>query len=205
MKQNGLSIMVYHPNNTSMEKKESLKIYLNKNSTPGSLKLYNGEKIDASLINYELRNGIFTIKNSYNDSIKLIQGHLVKEFKTTHIAKKIFLNGKEFNHNSYPPIFGESLTGGKHMLLRIPEVIRLRANYNVITNSGSKEDKLMLKHKLYYYDGSRLIQVKGSKKRITDLFINKKEEVKDYIKKNKLSVKKETDLIKIFEYYNSIT
>jgi len=60
-------------------------------------------------------------------------------------------------------------------------LITLKANYNVITDSGSKEDKTIVKHKLYYHDGSKLIKIEKSKKKVIALFNKYTDETKKFI------------------------
>lgn len=57
-----------------------------------------------------------------------------------------------------------------------------------------------------YYTGelTKLTKIKTDKKSILSLFGDKASEVEAYIKKNKLGTKEDLDLIRIFDYYNSL-
>jgi len=57
-----------------------------------------------------------------------------------------------------------------------------------------------------YYTGelTKLTKIKTDKKSILSLFGDKASEVEAYIKKNKLGTKEDFDLIRIFDYYNSL-
>ena len=58
----------------------------------------------------------------------------------------------------------------------------------------------------FYIDFKDEIIIKSptNKKNFSNLFLTKSKEIELYIKKNKLNIKNESDLIQIFNYYNSI-
>jgi hypothetical protein len=110
----------------------------------------------------------------------------------------------KYTGKAYPPVFYEQLTEGKTELLKKVKVVLIKSNYNATLDVGSKTDKKMLKYELCFFDGKKLIKFKKSKGGVLEVLIGKKTEIKEFIKSNKLSIKKEADLVQIFNYYNSI-
>lgn len=69
---------------------------------------------------------------------------------------------------------------------------------------GKEKDKFVKKEKLYYQLGSKEAQVlPRSKKELFPLFGEKRQEVEKYFKSNKLKMKEE-DIVKAFNYYDSL-
>ncbi|HHC78700.1 MAG TPA: hypothetical protein ENK46_02370 [Flavobacteriia bacterium] len=103
---------------------------------------------------------------------------------------------------------------------RYAEVLFKGQNYTLIKEFTAKfieatPNPLMLKnngHKYvlvekYYVKNNKtnnLSPLKKSKKEIIRLFSDRGEDVKAYLKENKLSYKKENDLVKIFEHYDVV-
>ncbi|HIP48762.1 MAG TPA: hypothetical protein EYG92_07345 [Lutibacter sp.] len=71
----------------------------------------------------------------------------------------------------------------------------------VITNPI---DKYVLKTRYHIKKEDKISDFKLKKKRILSIFSDKKDEITKYVKKNKLSYKKEKDVKQIFSYYSSL-
>lgn len=98
-------------------------------------------------------------------------------------------------------IFAERLVQGKISLFRVydTKIIKAVSDSNLL--GIDNEDKLTIVDDLYYTNEvEEAIQLPSKKKIITGLFDN---ETLNFIKKEKLSFKKEKDLARILEYYNS--
>lgn len=65
-------------------------------------------------------------------------------------------------------------------------------------------DKLKIKSQYFIKDKNNFIEFKPKKKTILDLLSDKREEIISYVKKEKLSFKKEKDLSKMFMHYNTL-
>ena len=66
-------------------------------------------------------------------------------------------------------------------------------------------DKITKDQKFYILKGAEIKQLKLKKKEVFRLMkVELQNDVKKYIKKNKLSYKKEKELVEIFKYYNSL-
>ena len=61
------------------------------------------------------------------------------------------------------------------------------------------------KDKLYLsLDNTNAMKVPTSKKKFYKLFTSNSKEIKDFIKKNKLSIKDEKDILKVLNYYRTL-
>lgn len=65
----------------------------------------------------------------------------------------------------------------------------------------------MDKSEFYYrLNNSRSAQIlKTKKKNLIEIFSDREKEIKDFISSNKLDLDERADLIKLFDYYNSLT
>ena len=78
------------------------------------------------------------------------------------------------------------------------------AQVNPMTSKKMGNDMIKITEE-YYTEQNGVIQLlKLKKSAILNLMSNKKDEIKRFIKENKLSVSEEADLFKVFNYYNSI-
>ena len=68
---------------------------------------------------------------------------------------------------------------------------------------GSRDATIYKKSAVFYNNGGELIEVKG-KKDILAALDDKRTEVEDYIKTNRLGTRSDFDIARIFDYYNSL-
>ncbi|KGL62866.1 hypothetical protein [Polaribacter sp. Hel1_85] len=78
------------------------------------------------------------------------------------------------------------------------------ASVNPMTQRKIGKDRVVINNVLYIEKGGELKEIKLKKSTILKLLSNKKGLVKKHIKKNNLLINKQTDLINIFNYYNSL-
>ena len=187
---NGGSFASSHDNNTSGYTNVKGSPYLFDDfKNTGVLELISGEKYNINNININIYKAQF-VSEQGKDSIFIFRN-----------VKKATIQFKEYSQ----------IENNIYQLLVVGNNISfLKKEYKVIKRQV--QDKLspeIVKWKLiedYYLqvDGD-LIQVKLRKKDFFNYLDKMKvSDLKKYIKANKLSVKKEIDLIKILHYYNSI-
>jgi hypothetical protein len=203
--QNGLSLTSIEP----YEKPQNpnlISAYQSNSWQIGNVHLFSKEVVKSYPIKYDFGLNHIEIKDSSNDTIVYVQGHQIRQFVLMSEDKKIhkFINELKYTGKAYPPVFYEQLTEGKTELLKKVKVVLIKSNYNATLDVGSKTDKKMLKYELCFFNGKELIKLKKSKGSVLEVLIGKKTEIKEFIKSNKLSIKKEADLVQIFNYYNSI-
>ncbi|MGC9342832.1 MAG: hypothetical protein ACP5E3_09035, partial [Bacteroidales bacterium] len=77
---------------------------------------------------------------------------------------------------------------------------------NYMGGGGDGREYFIHKSSLYYKPepGSAAFKLQKNRRKILNIFKDKKEEISLFMKQNDLNVSNEEDLIKIFNYYNQI-
>lgn len=173
---------------------------------------YLFDKWDIAGEIFSIDNKIFKIKglnyNAYADYfLTKTTPDSVFVFKASYIEKAI-INNKVFkkylNQNNGSINFYEVIAeiDDFELLKRSQKVIRTG-----ITNGLTREkenDYLILKESYFLFKEGILTEFALKKKNILKLFGDKSQKVNKFISNNKLSIKEDEDLRKIFEYYDSI-
>lgn len=153
--------------------------------------------IHRNEIDVKLKNRIFGVK-----------GNTVYEFGYVDLngRKRIFKNhaaiSMEFERTNG---FYEVLSKGDVLLLKKYEAIIKPPTFNPALNIGEK-DYIFAKNESFYYAKKRNIEKIKPKKSLflDDIMVNRKSEIDKYFSINDLNLKKENDLVKLFEFYNSL-
>ncbi len=110
--------------------------------------------------------------------------------------------------DEYPELrnceFVEVMTSGKAILLDKLVLDMVESNYNTAVDAGSTSDKYYVKHIYYVLLNDKLIHVKKRKGSVLKALVDKKVELKEYIKANSLKMKNPEHLRSVVEYYNSL-
>jgi len=98
-------------------------------------------------------------------------------------------------------VFYENLVSGKTSLWK--------KNHKTLIDekpygSASMQRNVLNNNTFYVGELSKLTKIKNDKKSILEVLTDKAPEIEAYMKKEKLNPKTEIDLIKIFQYYNSL-
>jgi len=178
--------------------------FLNDNFQEGSLELLDGRKAEKVLLRYNIAKDLFEILKG-GDTLTLNRPFAVKY---VNVDDKTFMFDPKFREKADRSQNGyfQLKTQGK-LSLFIKRTKKL--NFDSFTEnykggSGTKE---------YYYidkvnyvaqlnEGNPFL-ISSSKKFIAQLD-NHKSEVKSFIKENKIKLKKEEDVIKLVDYYNTL-
>ena len=83
-------------------------------------------------------------------------------------------------------------------------VQHMKPNYNIQSNSGSKVDIYTLKDESYLIIEDKAFKIPVSTKSFAALFGEKENDISQFIKKEKLKIKKVNDLIKIVNFYETV-
>lgn len=196
--------------------------FVSKNYFHNNTKNLNGE----FFLNENFKTANLLLKNPDGQSKQLYmryfvygqQMHILTEKGDTAILKpslikSVNINCQKFIYTTYQLNSGvknsyfEELSHGKLKLLKRYQCKFLQNNIKT-TSSYKEADPDTYKIYSKYYVQSKdfpalLIHVRKSK--VLKLLEDKKADIIKYIKKNKLKIKKEQDLKKIFNYYNSIS
>lgn len=142
--------------------------------------------------------------------------HIVTPEQDTVVLNKscpidsITVQNKKYIYTSYNSNkkikngYFEELSHGKFKLLKHYICTFEKGNEKTATGYEKiKKDRYKITSKLYFQDGEQAASLlPGNKNNI--LLIFDKPNLAQYIKKNKLKIRKEKDLIKLFNYYNSL-
>lgn len=178
--------------------------YLNEEWSAGEITLQGGQVIKNYPMRYDLLNNLMEIKTE--NQVKVLQGFKIDSFSFTSLLGTRDLYVTEIKAKDGTPVKGvfELVEDGKEWDLLSKVTIKiLPPNYNKVLDAGSQEEKKVLKHDYYFYDGQTMVEVGRSKKKFANQFAAPlQEKVLSCIKKDKLSLKKEEDLLQINKCLN---
>jgi hypothetical protein len=144
-------------------------------------------------INFNVKLGTFIV-NIAADSLFTLATTRVKSVKF-HSTSFEILNDKYY----------ENLSKGKLNVYKDYYLSIKKGAIDPISKSKISEDKYVIKSKYFLNEDDSLEELKLSKKNILKLCEKDKvNDVKKFIKENKLSVKQDENLRKILAYYNSL-
>lgn len=181
-------------------------VYLDSHWNLSSLLLFENEKlINDYLVRYDIKNNEFEFR--LKNGVKVLPGSKVKNIvwidsltKTTRIMN----NGSEYSAAEIPfDGFFEILKDGEIQLLKKPYVEVLRPNFSPALNVGSKDTKILKKSEYFYSLKNKLYQIK--KKSSLEAIQQHKSSVDlaAFLKKEKISLTKEEDLMLLFDMINA--
>jgi hypothetical protein len=171
----------------------------------GELLLPEGRKVKEVLIRYNIYQDIVEVKQK--EDILSIRSEKIKGFTLQATDGKVntFLNGFTTNHNSKINYFSyfEILHDGKYKLLAKHQKVILKDNTPShltaeLNNSYSKVVKYFLINSI-----CELQPISLNKKAFFALFGYKANKVQMIVKDNKINIRKQQDLIRLFEILNA--
>lgn len=157
------------------------------------VKTIEGNTYLPEAINYNVELATFVIKIA-EDSLFTLDKTKVKsiEFKSKSFE---ILNDKYY----------ENLSKGKLNVYKEYYLSLKKGAIDPISKSKISDDKYVIKSNYFLRENDNLEEIRVSKKNVLKLFSKDKvNEVKKFIKTNKLGVKEDEDLRQILEYYNSL-
>jgi hypothetical protein len=188
--------------------------YLDTLWAKGNVKLYQsiqpiGGKAIDTLSGLAMRynvyfNEIEILLNTYND-VKALQGSQIKEFSLEKGGKTVpFLNTQLYKTDKPTTGFYEILVPGKATLAALPRTIVKKPTYNAAFEVGTKDTQILLDADYYVLKAGKAEKVKLTKKALLELMPDKAKAMEAFIKTNDLDLKERTNLVRLFEHYNSI-
>ncbi|WP_035096583.1 hypothetical protein [Aquimarina megaterium] len=157
---------------------------------------------------------LFLRYNVYDDQIEVSKTLEASELhgllKSDHIYARV--NNKEYHYKKYKDLNNQTKKG---------YLIKLRDNTKIslykllvkkytkakIANTSYHKNtpaKFTDQHIYYLEIGEKLVPVNSSKKKTVSIFPDHQKEVKDFIGKENLSLKKEKDLLKLVNFYSTL-
>jgi hypothetical protein len=80
----------------------------------------------------------------------------------------------------------------------------MKGTYSVVHDAGQKNDEYTTKEEYYISKNGNLFKVKNKKSVLAVFEEEKRYELEQFIKDNRLNIKKQEDLMQLVEYYNSL-
>ncbi|CAL2086657.1 conserved exported protein of unknown function [Tenacibaculum sp. 190524A02b] len=182
-------------NSNSLNGYENIKgsIYLFKNwYNKSTITSETNKKFTIANLNYNLNDGTFIAKLS-KDSVYVFQN--IKSVKMNNFLFVKLESG-----------FYEQLVNGKKLNLYKKHSGKLKKPiFNKMTNQQIKAAEFVKTEEYFYlYKNDQLKELKLKKASILKLMSTHKNTIKKYTKENRLSFKKESDIVKIFKQYNKL-
>jgi hypothetical protein len=133
------------------------------------------------------------------------------DVKSVSLSNKKFIYGfyvdKDYGHDYIGSSYFEVLNEGNCKLL-IRHDVKIKNNSGPVTYTwaGDGSDSFVKIKQLFYQknNGMEVMLLRKNKKNLRKIFADKIEEIQRYIRKEKINVKDENDLIRVFTYYNKL-
>lgn len=179
--------------------------YLTDSWQKATVELNDGKTYNLD-IKYDMVADNLLFKNKNGDSLAFTQP--VKQFKIellndSRIGAHLFRSGfPSAGGKSSETTFYEVLyDGGTKLLKKRSKTVWEETN----TYGSANINKNIIEKVLYFVDkNNQMIPLKNDRKSVLAVLSDKQADVDKYIKDNKLDVKQDADLAKVFEYYNSL-
>ncbi|MEL7001542.1 MAG: hypothetical protein AAFN93_02275 [Bacteroidota bacterium] len=175
--------------------------YLSDDWNNGVVVFNNGQKKDVQL-KYDLYIDELIVKQDGRDIIvnkSLIQGfnYISKEGSLEFRLVKLDKNGSKK--------FLQLLSDGSLKLYREYELSIKKGEANTgYASSKNTSDKFIKNEKYLYQKNGEVFKLSSKAKKIAEISPENKVDINAFIKKEKISAKRERDLIKLFEYINGL-
>ncbi|HLF34082.1 MAG TPA: hypothetical protein VI583_07590 [Cyclobacteriaceae bacterium] len=161
-------------------------------------------KAEGLYIRYDLMNYVFQIQ--LNDKVKTIDGYHVEKFSLRDSLGKthVYVNCSQFKTDETHLVgFFEVLSEGKYQLLKRTEAVIIESNYVQALDLGEKDDKISKKSFFYISRNDEVSKVPSSKKSMQQTY-PEITELGDFLKTNKIKLRKTADLIKVVQIMNNL-
>ncbi|SEM07254.1 hypothetical protein SAMN04487910_4054 [Aquimarina amphilecti] len=171
-----------------------------------------GELVDLSFEKKVI--GMFVRYNVYTNEVELVKHPESKNVSAMIKADKVFarIGSQEYHYKEYNDANNKPKKG---------YLIKLRCNskinvYKELTKTfvhpkvaqtsyHKNEPAKFMDHEKYYMEiDGKMVYLKMNKRKIVKSFPGKQSELKSYINKEKLSFKKEVDLVRLVAYYDTL-
>ena len=170
----------------SFPKKFNGQIFLSDKWVDGTIVDFQNNTYKVSL-RYRVANEEMQVQ--HNNKTKALQAPQIKEI---NLSQRIFISSYFMLNEEKFMSFFEVITDGKIKLLKQYEAKEKKGIYTIQSSFYSKKGKAPAE------------KITLKKKCIMELMQDQKGAIQRYIKKDKINLKKSDDVIKLFEFYNSL-
>lgn len=157
------------------------------------------------LARYDLRANQLEIKTP--KGVNVLDTRIVKTYTSVDkISRKHeFVNGKTFKVDGAPlNSMIEVLYTGKISVYKRYNYYLKKPDFNPALSVGNPDEQVFMEDDLYYAQGENLLKIPTKKKKLLVIFGDKAPQVESFIDKNDINISKEAQLVKVFEYYNTL-
>lgn len=159
----------------------------------------NGKELKLKNINFNLKENRFETE-TLGDTLFIFNNEKVKMVYT---STETFI--KMYNPKTHEAGFFESLLEvNKVSLFKLPELHVAKGVLNPLTQETTPDVLTRISTYFYSKNNSNLEELKLKKKHFLKAFSDKKSEINNFVKDNKLNYDSEEDIIKILTFYNSL-
>jgi len=178
--------------------------YLYDDWMKGDFYLESGASIGDQWINYDVEFDLLEVK--LEKEIKVVPLTMLRQFVgfNGEGESRLFTRCSNFFYEQSVPMTGvcEVLDSNFYgLIIRYMTDVK-EASYVPALDMGKKEDEHIIKREYYLTSGTRVMEIPGKKQAFYALYPVDQNQLIDFIKKNKLNFRKESDLIKILEFIN---
>ena len=159
---------------------------------------YENKKYKITNLNYDTKSDLFVAKIS-QDTVFMFKPTYLKEVAINNRLFRKYLNQKTDLFNYYEVI---AVNKDTEILKRNQKVIRIGVTNRLTLEK--ENDFFILRENYFLSKGGKLIELSLKKKNILKLFGDKSQMVNKFILNNKLSIKEDANLRKVFNYYESL-
>ena len=167
----------------------------------GIVILGNGETFNNVPLKYNVFDEKLYFKNPKNNEllefVQPVKSFKFNELKGAGVFSKGFPAIDRFNSET----FYDVLFDGKVKLLnkKYKTVLEVRPY-----NSATVEKSFVDRNDYYIVKGNKIERIKNSRKDFLDIFSDKSAQIDAFIKKEKINFKNNDDLVKVFNYFESL-
>lgn len=182
-------------------------LFLDDNWQTGNILLKNGGVLKQVPLKYNLESNELLVETS--SGVKSVYSDKIKQFSWISAIDgqpRHFVNVDNFTSDSELGAgFFEILIEGPYTLASKASLKYYKPNYNAMYDAGNQDGRFSKTEHLYYIvNGKTVHPVPKKKKLFFSIFGDKKGQVESYMKEYKYNNKDKFDLVRIFNYYNSL-
>ncbi|HTF21709.1 MAG TPA: hypothetical protein VK658_26705 [Chryseolinea sp.] len=181
--------------------------YLGTHWRKSAIQLYKDDRVvEGYPVRYDIQTDALDVKT--DAGVKVLEGKRIRSFSwvdSSRLDPVFFVNARDYKFEGSPLLgFFEVLVDGKVPLFKRTELHVKKADYNVSFDVGSRDDKILKQSSYYIGQQQTVVEVSPTRKKVIALFGDKANEMEKYMSDNDVSLKKEADLVRTFQYYNSL-
>jgi hypothetical protein len=174
--------------------------WLTESWVPGTVVTKAGETITGLEYRY----------NVYRNNLYFKYNNAEYRISSPDSIQQLIMDGKTFIYDNPDPTgkaykrFMEVAIDGNASLYINYYAEITPANFNLVLNAGNPNETVSVKEAYLIKVGSMLTVIDKKGKKIPVALADKKKEISEFIKKEKISAKKREDIEKVVKYYNSL-